>query len=71
LAGILMREDEELTLELVTGALEALRRRGLERRQREIRSQIADAERKQDNATLAALMNEKLRIDRALADRRG
>jgi DNA primase len=70
LASILLNEDEELTSELVANGLEALRRRGLERRQRDIRSQIAAAERQQDAATLATLMQEKLRIDRALSNHR-
>ena len=66
LATVLMQESEELTFELVDGALDALRRRRLEHRQREIRQQIAEAERKQDAASLTALVQEKMRIDRAL-----
>jgi DNA primase len=54
----------------VENGLEALRRRGLEHRQRDIRSQIAAAERQQDAVTLATLMQEKLRIDRALSNHR-
>src|SRR5581483_6818375 len=67
LASILMREDEELTQELLDRSLAALRRLGLERRQRDIKSQIADAERRQDSELLASLVQEKLRIDRQLA----
>jgi DNA primase len=67
LASILMREDEELTPELLDRSLAALRRRSLERRQRDIKSQIADAERRQDAGLLASLVQEKLRIDRQLA----
>ncbi|MBZ5648336.1 MAG: DNA primase [Acidobacteriia bacterium] len=67
LATTLMHEDEELTMELVEEALAALRRRRLERQQQEVKRQIADAERKNDAATLNRLVQEKLRIDRELA----
>jgi DNA primase len=67
LAEILMDEQEEMTPELLEGAALALRRRGLERRQREMRQQIADAERKGNTSHLAQLMREKVEIDRALA----
>jgi len=66
LAGILMREEEELTPELLEGAIEALHRRGLERRRRELQREIAEAERKQDSATLTRLLQDKLNVDRAL-----
>jgi len=66
LAGVLMREEEELTPELLEGAIEALHRRGLERRRRELQRQIAEAERKQDSAALPRLLDEKLKVDRAL-----
>ena len=67
LAAILLREDEPLTLELVEGALAALRRRQLERERQQVRSRILDAERRNDGHALAELVQEKLRIDRALA----
>src|SRR5207248_530351 len=67
LAGILMNENEELTPALVDGALNALRRQQLERRQRALKSQIAEAERHHDQASLARLMQEKINVDRALA----
>jgi DNA primase len=67
LAECLMNENEELTPELMEGALSALRRRNLERRQRELRAKIADAERKGDSAALAQLLKEKVEVDRALA----
>lgn len=67
LATILMREDEELNEELVHSALDALRRRRLERQQQQVRALIADAERKNDAATLSQLMQEKVKIDKALA----
>jgi len=67
LAAILLREDELLTLELVEGALAALRRRHLERQKQQVKTRILDAERRNDGAALAELVQEKLRIDRALA----
>jgi DNA primase len=67
LAAILLREDEALTLELLEGAFAALRRRYLERQQQQIRLRIIEAERGNDGSALAELVQEKLRIDRALA----
>ena len=67
LAATLMQEDEELTPELLEGAIEALRRRHLQRRQRQIQVQIADAERRQDSTVLGQLLREKLALDRTLA----
>ena len=67
LAEVLMRDDEPLSDELIHGALEALRRRHLERRQQQVRARIADAERKNDSAALAQLLQEKQRIDKDLS----
>jgi len=68
LASILMSEtQEELSSQLAERALHALRRQRLERRQRALKAQIAEAERKQDSANLARLMQEKLALDRALS----
>ena len=67
LAATLMQEDEELTPELLEGAIEALRRRHLQRRQRQIQVQIAEAERRQDSAVLGQLLREKMELDRSLA----
>jgi DNA primase len=52
--------------ERVENALHTLERRRLERRQREIRSLIAEADRRGDQAMLAQLTAEKLQIDRKL-----
>jgi DNA primase len=65
-AETLMHEDEELTPELVESTIAVLRRRVLERRQREIKSRIAEAERKQDAAALSLLLKEKVDLDRQL-----
>jgi DNA primase len=67
LASILMKEDEELTAERLEGAVRALRRiqlrRKLERVQREL--QVA---RGQEAGQLQALLEEKMRLKRALMD---
>jgi hypothetical protein len=47
--------------------LTALRRRRLERRQREIKARIVEAERKNDTEALGRLMREKVEVDRVLA----
>jgi DNA primase len=67
LAWVLMKEDEPLTPELLHGALEALRHRKLERECQHLRAAIAEAERRNDSAALADLMQQKLRLDRELA----
>ena len=66
LASILMKESDELTQELVESAVEALRRRKLERRRRELSALLADAERKNDALAMSSLLQEKLAIDQAL-----
>lgn len=66
-AETLMHEDEELTPELLENTIHALRRRTLERRQREIKARIAEAERKRDSEALSRLMREKVEVDRALS----
>lgn len=67
LAATLMRDHEPLTLELLEEAFAALRRRGLERQQRHLKQQIAEAERRSDFSALTELVEEKQRIDRALS----
>ena len=69
LAAVLMHESEELNPALLQQAVQALRHQQLERRQRALKNQIAEAERKQDQAALARLMQEKLNVDRALSVR--
>jgi DNA primase len=53
-------------VEQVEGALHTLERRRLERRQRELRAQIAEADRRGDQSMLNQLMAEKLEVDRML-----
>ncbi|HEU5400003.1 MAG TPA: CHC2 zinc finger domain-containing protein [Terriglobales bacterium] len=71
LAEALMKEDEEITAELLESAIEALRRRKLEARQRELKEQIAEAERKSDAQRLRELIAEKLELDRHLRSAAG
>jgi DNA primase len=66
LAGLLLRDEAPLTPALLESALTALRRRRLESRRRHLRAQIAEAERRQDSAALARLLQEKVELDRAL-----
>jgi DNA primase len=68
LAQILMQESDEITQELVESAVEALRRRKMERRKRELNTNIAEAERKNDLGTLAALLQEKVALEKALRE---
>jgi DNA primase len=67
LAAILMKEEEELTPERLEGAVRALRRirwkRKLEQIQRELQARQG-----QEPARLQALLEEKLRLKRALMD---
>ena len=51
--------------------IEALRRRKLEARQRELKEQIAEAERKNDAQRLRELITEKLELDRQLRSAAG
>jgi DNA primase len=67
LAECLLDENEELTPDLIHGAVGALRRRKLEADQRRVRHEILQAERKQDLEAIARLIREKVAIDRALA----
>ena len=53
----------------VEGALETLAVRSLERRQRELRNLIAEADRRGDKEALERLMAEKVEIDRKLRNR--
>jgi DNA primase len=65
LAGILLKEDEELTAERVEGAVKALKRIHLRRRLEEIQHEL---QRKLEPARLQALLQEKMRLKRALMD---
>jgi DNA primase len=55
--------EEEVSAGKVQGALETLRRGYLERRSREVRVQMAEAQRRGDNEMLLRLAQEKVRLD--------
>jgi len=63
------RDATQSLAEQVENALHSLESRRLERRQREVRSLIAEADRRADQTMLAQLTAEKLQIDRALRQR--
>ena len=67
LAAILMKEDEELTAERLEGAVRALRRIQLRRKLEQVQREL-QATRGQEPARLQALLQEKLRLKRALMD---
>jgi DNA primase len=62
-------KNEPALLAQVEDALHTLEGRRLERRQRELRSQIAEADRRGDQEMLGQLIAEKLDVDRKLRDR--
>jgi len=65
LASILMKDDEELTAEKIEGATRALIRLQIRRRLDQIQRQL-ETLRAADSSQLRALMDEKLRLKRAL-----
>lgn len=67
LASILMKEDEQLTPERLEGAVRALRRRALRRKLEQVQ-QALEASRSREPERLQALLQEKVRIKRALMD---
>jgi DNA primase len=68
IAQVLFSESEPVTAEQVTAALQPLYHGFLVRRQRELRIQIAEAERKGDWTEVAVLTGEKMRLDRQLRE---
>jgi DNA primase len=67
-AEVLMRENEPVTGHELESALMTLEQHSVERRQRRIRSAIADAERKGDLAGVTALITERMELDRRLRE---
>ena len=70
LAQLLMREQEEVTQEEVEAALDSLKYRDLEGRQRRLRAEIAEAERRGDWGEVARWAAEKLKVDREIQELR-
>jgi DNA primase len=67
LATILMKEDEELTAERLEGAVKALRRIQLRRKLEQVQREL-QAKRNQEPGRLQALLEEKVRLKKALMD---
>jgi DNA primase len=67
LAAILVKEDEELTAELVEGAVRALRRSRLRRKLEEVKREL-QTQRQSEPGRMQALLEEKVRLKRALMD---
>ena len=66
LAAVLMDEREELTPELLESAIRSLRRRVLRRQLEALQQQLKDAERRQDPASAAQLLQERIKLRRAM-----
>jgi DNA primase len=66
LADVLMDESEELTPELLENSIRSLRRRVLRRQLDDLQLQLKDAERRQDPASAARLLQERIRLRRAM-----
>jgi hypothetical protein len=69
LAAVLMKDDEELSAEKIEGGVRALRRLQIRRRLEQIQKQL-ESMRTADSAQLKSLMDEKLRLKRALMNPR-
>lgn len=67
LAAVLMKEAEELTADRLEGAVKALRRMHLRRKLERVQQELA-AKRSQEPGRLQALLEEKMRLKRALMD---
>ncbi|MGC9292486.1 MAG: DNA primase [Acidobacteriaceae bacterium] len=68
LATLLLQENKEISAVMVEDALHALAHSRLQRRQRELRRELAEAEARNDTAQVQVLMAEKLSLDRALQE---
>ena len=68
LAQILIGEDEELTAELLEGAVRGLRRIWVRRRLEEVQREVVEAARVRNSQRMAELTEEKLRLKRMLRD---
>jgi uncharacterized membrane protein (DUF106 family) len=57
-------EEDEITLQKVQGALEKLKELYLDRRIKELRMQMDEAQKRGDDAMVLTLAQEKIRLDR-------
>jgi DNA primase len=67
-AQLLMRESEPVTRHELESALMTLEQHSIERRQRRLRSAIAEMERRGDLAGVTALITERMELDRRLRE---
>ena len=67
LAAVLMDEREEITPELLESAIRSLRRRLLRRQLDDLQHQLKEAERRQDQASAARLLQERIKLRRAMS----
>ena len=68
LAAVLLHSSQEIQPEQVEDAFHSLRHSRLERRQRELRRSLTEAEQRGDTMTVHELMTEKMALDRALRE---
>ncbi len=68
LAAVLLHSSQEIQPEQVEDAFHSLRHSRLERRQRELWRQLAEAEQRGDATSVQELMTEKMTLDRALRE---
>jgi DNA primase len=66
LAAVLMDEHEELTPELLENSIRSLRRRVLRRQMDDLQHQLKEAERRQDPASAARLLQERMKLRREM-----
>jgi DNA primase len=66
LASVLMDEHEDLTPELLESSIRSLRRRVFRRQLEDLQQQLKEAERQQDSALAARLLQERLSLRRAM-----
>ena len=66
LAAVLMDEPEELTPELLENSIRSLRRRVFRRQLEDLQHQLKEAERRQDPASAARLLQERIKLRRAM-----
>jgi DNA primase len=67
LAAVLMDEHEELTPELLESSIRSLRRRVFRRQLEDLQQQLKEAERQQDPASAARLLQERVKLRRAMS----
>ena len=66
IASVLMDEREELTPELLESAIRSLRRRLILRQLDDLQHQLKDAERRNDTALSARLLQERVKLRQAV-----